>query len=176
MMWNWAAAVLSVEGAALVAFDGSPGHPDLAALWRVSAEEGVTHLGASPKYAQHFIVDGVRVVSTGYSIFLNILVFFDIPNVDGRGKRGQILLLYPTIAPFRALAPVTYILYMSPTPLARLFRPLCRYFGACKQKGVVPAVDCAADGADGLENLRTILSTGSPLLPEHFQWIYEVCT
>lgn len=50
MMWNWAAAVLSVEGAALVAFDGSPGHPDLAALWRVSAEEGVTHLGASPKY------------------------------------------------------------------------------------------------------------------------------
>lgn len=50
MMWNWSAAVLSVEGAALVAFDGSPGHPDLAALWRVSAEEGVTHLGASPKY------------------------------------------------------------------------------------------------------------------------------
>lgn len=50
MMWNWAAAVLSVEGASLVAFDGSPGHPDLAALWRVSAEEGVTHLGASPKY------------------------------------------------------------------------------------------------------------------------------
>lgn len=49
MMWNWAAAVLSVKGAALVAFDGSPGHPDLAALWRVSAEEGVTHLGASPK-------------------------------------------------------------------------------------------------------------------------------
>lgn len=49
MMWNWAAAVLSVDGAALVAFDGSPGHPDLAALWRVSAEEGVTHLGASPK-------------------------------------------------------------------------------------------------------------------------------
>ena len=49
-MWNWAAAVLSVEGAALVAFDGSPGHPDLAALWKVSAEEGVTHLGASPKY------------------------------------------------------------------------------------------------------------------------------
>lgn len=49
MMWNWAAAVLSVEGATLVAFDGSPGHPDLAALWRVSAEEGVTHLGASPK-------------------------------------------------------------------------------------------------------------------------------
>lgn len=41
--------MLSVEGAALVAFDGSPGHPDLAALWRVSAEEGVTHLGASPK-------------------------------------------------------------------------------------------------------------------------------
>lgn len=49
MMWNWAAAALSVKGAALVAFDGSPGHPDLATLWRVSAREGVTHLGASPK-------------------------------------------------------------------------------------------------------------------------------
>lgn len=35
-------------------------------------------------------------------------------------------------------------------------------------------MDCALDGADGLGNLRTILSTGSPLLPEHFQWIYEV--
>lgn len=49
MMWNWAATVLSIEGAALVAYDGSPGHPDLASLWRVAAKEGVTHLGASPK-------------------------------------------------------------------------------------------------------------------------------
>ena len=48
-----------------------------------------------------------------------------------------------------------------------------RYFGACKQKGVVPATDCAADG-EGLGRLRAILSTGSPLLPEHFQWIYQV--
>lgn len=50
MMWNWAAAVLSVEAAALVAYDGSPGYPDLSALWRVAAKEGVTHLGASPKF------------------------------------------------------------------------------------------------------------------------------
>lgn len=42
-------------------------------------------------------------------------------------------------------------------------------------------MDCAtaAGGAEsgsggGLEKLRAILSTGSPLLPEHFQWIYEV--
>ncbi|CAN0523160.1 unnamed protein product, partial [Scytosiphon promiscuus] len=49
MMWNWAAAALSVEGTTLVAFDGSPGHPDLSALWRTAAREGVTHLGASPK-------------------------------------------------------------------------------------------------------------------------------
>lgn len=48
-----------------------------------------------------------------------------------------------------------------------------RYFGACKQKGVVPSTDCAADG-EGLGRLRAILSTGSPLLPEHFQWIYQV--
>ena len=49
MMWNWAAAVLSVNAAALIAYDGSPAHPDLAALWRVTAAEGVTHLGASPR-------------------------------------------------------------------------------------------------------------------------------
>ncbi|CAM9705446.1 unnamed protein product, partial [Laminaria digitata] len=95
MMWNWAAAALSVEGTTLVAFDGSPGHPDLSALWRVASREGVTHLGASPKY-----------------------------------------------------------------------------FGACKQRSVVPSTDCAADG-EGLGRLRAILSTGSPLLPEHFQWIYQ---
>jgi len=35
-------------------------------------------------------------------------------------------------------------------------------------------MDCAASGARGLGDLRTVLSTGSPLLPEHFQWVYEV--
>lgn len=49
MMWNWSAAALSVRGASLVAYDGSPGYPDLAGLWRVVAREGITHFGASPK-------------------------------------------------------------------------------------------------------------------------------
>lgn len=82
------------------------------------------------------------------------------------------MLLHAPLSLFRGFGPPCY----HPRPLALLFRTarLRRYFGACKQKGVVPAVDCAADGADGLEHLRTILSTGSPLLPEHFQWIYEV--
>lgn len=50
MMWNWLASVLAT-GAAIVLYDGSPlpaHEPGL--LWRMAAEEGVTHFGTSAKY------------------------------------------------------------------------------------------------------------------------------
>ena len=74
--------MLSVEGAALVAFDGSPGHPDLAALmWRISAEEGVTHLGPAPKYAQRFhLMDSACVF---ISMFPERVVCLDVRSVGG---------------------------------------------------------------------------------------------
>jgi acetoacetyl-CoA synthetase len=49
MMWNYLVSGLLV-GATLVLFDGDPGHPDLAALWRMAAAEGVTFLGSSAPF------------------------------------------------------------------------------------------------------------------------------
>nr|MCU0627862.1 AMP-binding protein [Gemmatimonadaceae bacterium] len=50
MMWNWLASVLAT-GAAIVLYDGAPlpaHEPGL--LWRMAAEERVTHFGTSAKY------------------------------------------------------------------------------------------------------------------------------
>lgn len=49
MMWNYLVSGVGV-GSTLVLFDGSPGHPDLGALWRMAAEEGVTYFGTSAPY------------------------------------------------------------------------------------------------------------------------------
>ncbi len=49
MMWNWLVSSLACE-AAIVLFDGSPSHPDLGALWRMAADTGITHFGASPRF------------------------------------------------------------------------------------------------------------------------------
>jgi acetoacetyl-CoA synthetase len=49
MMWNYLVSGLLV-GATPVLFDGDPGHPDLAALWRLAGEEVVTFLGTSAPF------------------------------------------------------------------------------------------------------------------------------
>ncbi len=49
MMWNYLVSGLLV-GATPVLFDGDPGHPDLAALWRMAGEEGVTFFGTSAPF------------------------------------------------------------------------------------------------------------------------------
>ncbi len=49
MMWNWLVSALG-SGASIVLYDGSPGYPDLGALWRLAAESGITHFGTSPKF------------------------------------------------------------------------------------------------------------------------------
>ncbi len=49
MMWNYLVSGLLV-GATPVLFDGDPGHPDLAALWHMAAEEGVTFFGTSAPF------------------------------------------------------------------------------------------------------------------------------
>ena len=49
MMWNWLVSALAT-GATLVLYDGSPFHPDPAALWRMAGEERVTIFGTSAKY------------------------------------------------------------------------------------------------------------------------------
>lgn len=49
MMWNWLMSALAT-GATLVLYDGSPFHPDAAALWKMASEERITIFGTSAKY------------------------------------------------------------------------------------------------------------------------------
>ena len=49
MMWNFLASGPAV-GAAIVLFDGNPGYPDLAALWRLAEAAGVTYFGTSAPF------------------------------------------------------------------------------------------------------------------------------
>jgi acetoacetyl-CoA synthetase len=49
MMWNFLVSGLLV-GAAPILYDGSPGHPNLGALWRMAAETRMTYFGTSAPY------------------------------------------------------------------------------------------------------------------------------
>ena len=49
MMWNWLVSGLAT-GCTLLLYDGAPMHPDVGALWRIAAEEGVSIFGASAPY------------------------------------------------------------------------------------------------------------------------------
>ncbi len=49
MMWNYIVGGL-LHGAAVVLYDGSPGHPDLSVLWRLAEEAEVTYFGTSASY------------------------------------------------------------------------------------------------------------------------------
>ncbi len=89
MMWNFLASCLLTD-AAIVLYDGNPGHPDMETLWQLAADAEVTCFGTSASY-----------------------------------------------------------------------------IAACMKAGVEPA-----DGRD-LSNLRSVGSTGSPLAPEGFDWIYD---
>ena len=49
MMWNYLLGILPLGGTALL-FDGSPGHPDLATLWRFAADTRMTYFGTSAPF------------------------------------------------------------------------------------------------------------------------------
>jgi acetoacetyl-CoA synthetase len=89
MMWNFLVSGLLTK-AAIVLYDGNPGHPDMGALWDLAERAGVTMFGTS-----------------------------------------------------------------------------AAYIGACMKAGLEPG-----SGRD-LSALKAIGSTGSPLSPEGFDWIYE---
>ncbi len=88
MMWNWQASAL-LTGAAVITVDGSPGYPELDMLWRLVADEKVTHFGTS-----------------------------------------------------------------------------ARFLAGCRKAGLTPARTLE------LSALRVLFSTGSPLLPEDYDWVY----
>ncbi|GAA4805335.1 acetoacetate--CoA ligase [Actinomycetospora chlora] len=58
MMWNLLISGLLV-GSTVVAFDGSPGHPDLDVLWKMAADEGVTVFGTSASFVQSCLKAGL---------------------------------------------------------------------------------------------------------------------
>ncbi|HVW41927.1 MAG TPA: acetoacetate--CoA ligase [Amycolatopsis sp.] len=51
MMWNFVIAGL-LAGSTIVLFDGSPGHPDLGALWRLAEQHRITYFGTSAPFIQ----------------------------------------------------------------------------------------------------------------------------
>ena len=59
MMWNYLVSGLLVE-ATIVLYDGSPAHPDLSALWRLAADEGVSYFGTSAPYLMACRKEGLR--------------------------------------------------------------------------------------------------------------------
>ncbi|SFO24586.1 acetoacetyl-CoA synthetase [Pseudonocardia ammonioxydans] len=59
MMWNFLVGGLLV-GATIVMFDGSPGHPDLNALWALAAKHRVSLFGVSAPYVQSCMKAGLR--------------------------------------------------------------------------------------------------------------------
>jgi acetoacetyl-CoA synthetase len=89
MMWNFLVSGLLTK-AAIVLYDGNPGHPDMSTLWDLAERAGVTMFGTS-----------------------------------------------------------------------------AAYIGACMKAGVEPGA------GRGLGGLKAVGSTGSPLSPEGFDWIYE---
>jgi acetoacetyl-CoA synthetase len=59
MMWNFLVSGLLV-GATIVLFDGSPGHPDLGALWRLAERHRISYFGTSAPYIQSCLKEGLR--------------------------------------------------------------------------------------------------------------------
>jgi acetoacetyl-CoA synthetase len=59
MMWNYLVSGL-LAGATVVMFDGSPGHPDLGAMWRLADETGMTYFGTSAPFLLSCLRGGVE--------------------------------------------------------------------------------------------------------------------
>ncbi|MBA3306004.1 MAG: acetoacetate--CoA ligase, partial [Thermoleophilaceae bacterium] len=58
MMWNFLVGVL-LTPAQIVLYEGSPGHPDLDALWDLAERTGVTCFGTSASYIESCMKNGV---------------------------------------------------------------------------------------------------------------------
>ncbi|MFT4288937.1 acetoacetate--CoA ligase [Nocardioides sp.] len=61
MMWNFSVSSL-LSGAAVVCYDGSPGHPTPDAFWLIAAATGASVVGTSPAYLESCRKAGVTAV------------------------------------------------------------------------------------------------------------------
>jgi acetoacetyl-CoA synthetase len=59
MMWNFLVGGLLL-GATVVLYDGSPGHPDMGALWRLAERTGISYFGTSAAYVLASMKAGVE--------------------------------------------------------------------------------------------------------------------
>jgi acetoacetyl-CoA synthetase len=59
MMWNFLVSGLLTR-AAIVLYDGSPGHPDMSVLWDLAARAGVTMFGTSASYIAACMKAGIE--------------------------------------------------------------------------------------------------------------------
>jgi acetoacetyl-CoA synthetase len=59
MMWNFLVSGL-LTPAAIVLYDGNPGHPDLGRLWDLAADAGVTMFGTSASYIASCLKAGIE--------------------------------------------------------------------------------------------------------------------
>jgi acetoacetyl-CoA synthetase len=59
MMWNFLVSGLLTD-AAVVLYDGNPGHPDLNRLWALAAEAGITTFGTSASYIASCMKAGIE--------------------------------------------------------------------------------------------------------------------
>jgi acetoacetyl-CoA synthetase len=59
MMWNFLISGLLL-GTTILLYDGSPGYPDMRALWRFAEEAGMTYFGTSAPYILACMRDGIE--------------------------------------------------------------------------------------------------------------------
>ncbi|RAV98101.1 acetoacetate--CoA ligase [Pseudochryseolinea flava] len=59
MMWNYIHGAL-LAGSTMVLYDGSPGYPDLTALWKFSAKVGIHHFGTSAGFILANMKAGIK--------------------------------------------------------------------------------------------------------------------
>src|SRR6185312_13448565 len=58
MMWNFLVGVLLTD-AAIVLYDGNPGHPDLGTLWDLAEQAGISTFGTSASFVAACMKDGI---------------------------------------------------------------------------------------------------------------------
>lgn len=77
MMWNFLISGL-LRGAAIVLYDGSPGYPNLGALWELAEAAHITYFGTSAPFIQSCQKAGLRPGS-----------LFDLSGLKGIGSTGS---------------------------------------------------------------------------------------
>jgi acetoacetyl-CoA synthetase len=77
MMWNYLVGSL-LTGSAVVLYNGSPGYPDMNALWQLAAESGITYFGTSAAF-----------ISACIKAEIHPNQMYDLSQIRGVGSTGS---------------------------------------------------------------------------------------